>query len=121
MTELQLKQQEVRHLREELEKQEKALQLMYDKTIQSICPFKIDQEIEYEPDKKGFIQSIFFQRNFYEPLEDQEPQYWAVTGLKLNKDGSVGKKTYQPVSNKTHIIKGLVCRRKTLEETFGIK
>jgi hypothetical protein len=53
-------------------------------------------------------------------LEEQEPNLWAVTGKKINKDGTDGKKDYHPVSNKTHIIDGALCHRKNIDEIFGI-
>lgn len=121
MEELQSKQNKVQDLREKLKEQEQVLQTMYDETAQSICPFNVGQEIEYEPGKKGIVQKIFFPRECWQSLEEQEPIYWSVTGKKTNKNGKFGKKDYQPVSNKTHIINSSACRRMTLEEKLAIK
>ncbi len=121
MKELQSKQKEVQNLREKLKEQEQVLQAMYDEIPQSICPFNVGQKIEYEPGKKGIVKTISFPLECWQSLEEQEPIYWSVTGTKINKSGKFGKKDYQPVSDKTHIINGTACRRMTLKETLDIK
>jgi len=111
----------VKTKREELRSQEEALKALYDEKARELCPFNIGDEIEYEPGKRGVVDRIYFPCEFWRPLEEQVPESWAVTGRKINKDGRFGKKDFQDVSNDTHVIDGTSCRRKTLDETLGIK
>ena len=121
MSNLQEQREVVKKSRDDLKLQEKSLRSLYDQESQRICPFNIGDTIEYEPGKKGKVDKIYFPDEAWISLEEQEPDLWAVTGLKINKDGKLGKKEYQAVSNKTHIINGTSCRRMNLEETLGIK
>lgn len=120
MTDLCSHREIVKSKREELKIQEDALKTLYNEKARAICPFDIGEEIEYEPGKKGKVDKIFFPYECWNPLEDQSPESWAVTGRKINKDGTFGKKNFQAVSNVTHVIDGTSCRRKMLDETLGI-
>lgn len=120
MNELDSQRKLVKRGREELQIEEEALKAKYDNHAQEICPFGIGDEIEYELGKKGEINRIFFPSECWMPIEEQEPDHWAVTGQKINKNGKYGKKDFPAVSEKTHVIDGNVCRRKTLDETLGI-
>jgi hypothetical protein len=102
--------------RNELAEQEERLKALYNQKSQEICPFHLGDEIEYEQGKKGKIEEIYFPSECWISLEEQEPNLWAVTGKKINKTGKPGKKNYHPVSNKTHLINGTSCRRKTFDE-----
>jgi len=121
MTDLQRQREAVKKKRDDLARQAESLRSLYDQESQRICPFKIGAVIEYEPGKKGKVERIYFPDESWTPLESQEPDLWAVTGKKINKDGEPGKKDYEAVSNKSHIINGNSCRKKNLDETFGIK
>lgn len=107
--------------REELKLQKEALKLKYDEKAKEICPFSIGDRIEYEPGKEGVVEEIYFLGKDYINLEEQEPTTWGVTGRKINKDGKYGKKKFKPVSNASHVVKGKRCKRKTLNEEFGIE
>nr|WP_163500236.1 hypothetical protein [Halomonas socia] len=120
MTDLDSQREIVKRKREELKSQEDSLKTLYDEKAREIFPFDIGDEIEYEPGKKGKVDEIFFPYECWNPLEEKSPESWAVTGRKINKNGAFGKKNFPAVSNETHIIDGTSCRRKTLDETFGI-
>ncbi len=120
MSILQSEQNKLKKLRKDFANEEQLLNKRYDNEAKKICPFKIGDEIEYQSGKRGKVDKIFFPKE-WEALEDQEPNQWAVTGSKINKDGKLGKKNYHYVSGKTHVINGHVCRRKTLSEVLGIK
>lgn len=121
MKNLNTQREVVKKKREELKAQEESLKTLYNEKARDICPFNIGDEIEYEPGKKGRVDEIYFPRECWKPLEEQDPKYWAVAGRKFNKDGKPSKKDFQPVSNNTHIINGTSCRRKILDETLEIK
>jgi len=121
MPNLKKEREKLKQLRDAFEKDEKSLKSMYDDNAKTISPFAIGDEIEYESNKKGKVNKIYFPSEPWLPLEEQEPDCWAVTGNKINKNGRPGKKDYHPVSNKTHKINGTTCRKNTLDETLGIK
>jgi hypothetical protein len=121
MTNIQVVRAKVKNKRDELDEEELTLKKMYDDIANDICPFNIGDKIEYEPGKMGVVDEIFILSKSWIPLEEQDPENWAVTGRKTNKNGEFGKKNYQIISNKTHIINGLSCHKKTLSETFGIR
>ena len=116
-------QQQVRKIRDELIHLEQSLQARYDLIAQNLCPFNIGDEIEYEPGKKGIVEKIYYPREGCDcsPLEEEKPDYWAVTGKKINKNGQLGLKEYKEVSNKTHTINGSVCQRMSVKETLMLK
>lgn len=120
MTDLDVQREIVEKKREELRSQEEALKELYDEKARELCPFNIGDEIEYEPGKRGIVDRVYFPSESWRPLEEQAPESWAVTGRKINKDGRFGKKYFQDVSSDTHIIDGASCRKKTLDENFGI-
>jgi hypothetical protein len=113
-------QQQVREKRDELAQLEQTLQERYDQIAQNLCPFKIGDEIEYEPGKKGVVEKIYYLKDDCCTLEQQKPAYWTVTGKKINKNGHLGLKEYKEVSNKTHTINGSVCRRMSYKETLKL-
>lgn len=121
MTGLDTQREIVKKKREELKAQEDALKALYDEKARELCPFNIGDEIEYEPGRRGKVDEIYFPCECWRPLEEQKPESWAVTGRKINKDGMLGKKNFQAVSNDTHVIDGTSCRVKTLDEALRIK
>jgi hypothetical protein len=120
---IEILQQQIHKKRDELIHLEQTLQERYDQIAQNLCPFKIGDEIEYEPGKKGIVEKIYYPREGCDcsPLEEEKPDYWAVTGKKINKNGHLGLKEYKEISNKTHTINGSVCQRMSVKETLFLK
>jgi hypothetical protein len=114
----------LRELRRRLSEEESKLKELYDIEARKNCPLKIGERIEYTKGRFGEISKIFHQADMHivlQPLEEQSPKDWAISGKKINKTGKYGKKDFGPLSVHSHAFDKHVFRRKTLSEHFGIE
>ena len=87
----------------------------------SMCPYKIGTIIEYQQGKRGRVDSVGYSLDpFWNELDENLSVSWTVTGKKILRDGSDGKKNFQEVGPHSHVIEGTICRQKTVSDVLGI-
>lgn len=116
---IEAKRQELRALKSEEEKLRQELRALFTQRALETCPIAIGTTVEYEDGKFGRVDQI----GFWSEWNDLDPGIavlWTVSGRKINKDGQLGKKDFQPVGPATHLLAGTKFSFKGIAGTLGI-
>ncbi|MEJ5124445.1 hypothetical protein WH367_00160 [Comamonas sp. MYb21] len=111
---------EIRCLKAEQDLKITELNSLFLDKAKNTCPISIGETVEIEAGKKGIVEEIGFDVEFFKMIEENEPIHWNVSGKRINKSGETGLRHFKKIGPRNYIVNGLTFKKKSIAQHLGI-